>query len=66
MEQDACRGFLDEQATKDERAGGEAEVRAGRVSLQAHAFNGFQPTEFRKRPMNPSFHARLAGRILVS
>jgi hypothetical protein len=46
MEQDARRRFLNRQTTEDERAGGEAEVLAGRISLQAHAFNGFQPTEF--------------------
>jgi hypothetical protein len=41
MEQNARRGFLNGQATKDERAGGEAEVLAGGISLHAHAFNGF-------------------------
>ena len=45
MEQNARRGFLNGQATKDERAGGEAEILAGRASLQPHAFNGFQLPE---------------------
>ena len=46
VEQDTDGGLLNGQATQDERPGSEAEILAGRASLQPHAFNGFQLPEF--------------------
>ena len=46
MQQHTRRRSLNGQTAEDERAGGEAEVLAGGASLQPHALNGFQLSEF--------------------